>query len=168
MFYRIKQFSKALFPSISPLEIEWIKKILPAKAFSLFCKQALPEQHHALEVTKSLKDILKSLDFRPEECEDLLIASLLHDCGKSLVKLYLWQKILIVLIKGCPLPIKKYIETKPGFLTHTINIAHQHAKWGESLAKEAGLNEQICLLIRQHHCPKTKLGKILQENDNKH
>jgi HD-GYP domain-containing protein (c-di-GMP phosphodiesterase class II) len=167
LFYRIKQFYQALFPSISPLEKEWIRKILPAKAFSLFCKQALPEQRHALEVTKSLNNTSISLDLRPKEYENLLIASLLHDCGKSLVKFYLWQKIIIVLINGCPLLIKKYIVTKPGFLTHTLNIAHQHAKWGESLAKEAGLNEQICQLIGQHHCPKTKLGKILQENDSK-
>jgi HD domain. len=150
------------------LEIEWVAKTLPAEAFSLFRKQALPEQRHALEVTKSLKNAKKSLDLYPEEYENLIIAALLHDCGKSLVKLDLWQKILIVLINGCPLLIKKLIETKPGFLTHTLNIAHQHAKWGESLAKEAGLNQKICLLIRQHHCPKTKLGKILQENDNKH
>jgi HD-GYP domain-containing protein (c-di-GMP phosphodiesterase class II) len=150
------------------LEIEWAAKTLPASAFSLFRKQALPEQSHALAVIKSLKKARKSLDLNSEEYENLIIAALLHDCGKSLVKLHLWQKILIVLINACPLQINKYIEAKPGFLTLTINIAHQHAKWGESLAKEAGLNQQICLLIRQHHCPKTKLGKILQENDNKH
>ncbi|MDD2234588.1 MAG: HD domain-containing protein [Desulfitobacteriaceae bacterium] len=165
MFYRIKQFYQALFPSISSLEKEWIKKILSPKAFSLFCRQARPEQRHALEVTKSLISTLTPLDFQPEEYENLLIASLLHDCGKMLVKLYLWQKILIVLINGCPLLIKKHL---PGFLTHTLNIAQQHPKWGESLAKEAGLNEQICQLIRQHHCPETKLGRILQKNDNQH
>ncbi|HWQ71195.1 MAG TPA: HD domain-containing protein, partial [Desulfitobacteriaceae bacterium] len=154
--------------SISPLELEKAAKVLPAKAFILFCQQALPEQRHALEVTKSLENAQKTFNLKPEEYQDLIIAALLHDCGKSLVKLYLWQKILIVLINRCPLPLKKYLNSKPGFLTHTLNIAHQHAEWGESLAKEAGLNQKICLLIRQHHSPETKLGKILQENDNKH
>jgi hypothetical protein len=150
------------------LEIEWVTKTLPASAFFLFRKQALPEQSHALAITRSLKKARKTLDLNPEEYENLIIAALLHDCGKSLVKLHLWQKILIVLINGCPQLFKKYLEAKPGFLTLTLNIAHQHAKWGESLAKEAGLNQQVCLLIGQHHCPKTKLGKILQEIDNKH
>lgn len=168
MFYRFKQFFKSLFPSLSPLEIEWVAQTLPASAFALFRKQALPEQSHALAVTKSLMNARTSLNLNPKEYENLIIAALLHDCGKSLVKLHLWQKILIVLLNVSPLQVNKYLEAKPKFLTLTLNIAHQHAQWGESLAKEAGLNQQICLLIRQHHCPQTKLGKILQEKDNKH
>lgn len=157
MFYRIKQFYKALFPSISPGEMEWVARTLSAPAFSLFCKQALPEQRHALDVTKSLLSEIKTLVLSPDEYRNLITASLLHDCGKSLINLRLWQRILIVLTNNwfC-------------HLSYTLNIAHKHAQWGELLAKEAGLNQQICLLIRQHHSPQTKLGKILQENDNKH
>ncbi|MHB8125494.1 MAG: HD domain-containing protein [Desulfitobacteriaceae bacterium] len=168
MFYRIKQFYKALFPSISPLEIEWVAKTLPASAFSIFRKQSLPEQRHALDVTKSLAIETQSLALNPDEYQNLIFAALLHDCGKSLIQLHLWQRVLIVLFNVWPLQLKENTEAKPGYLSSTLNIAHQHAEWGESLAKEAGLNQQICLLIRQHHSPQTKLGKLLQKNDNKH
>ncbi len=168
MFYRVRQFYKALFPYINPSEIEWVAKTLPASAFSIFRKQALPEQRHALDVTKNLVMEMKSLSLRPEEYQNLVLAALLHDCGKSLIQLHLWQRILIVLLNVLPLNIKKTIGSRPGPLSYTLTIAQQHAKWGESLAKEAGLNTQICLLIRQHHSPQTELGKLLQEIDNKH
>lgn len=168
MFYRVKQFYKALFPLINSLEIEWVATTLPASAFSLFRKQTFPEQRHALDVTKSLRTELKSLVLSPDEYQNLIIASLLHDCGKSLVRVHLWQRILIVLINISPLRLNDYIEAKPGQLALTLKILHYHALWGEALAKKAGLNQQICLLIREHHFPKTKLGKLLQENDNKH
>lgn len=168
MIYRVKQFYKALFPFINPLEIEWVGKTLPASAFSLFRKQALAEQRHALDVTKSLETELKSFALSPDEYQNLIFAALLHDCGKSLVRVHLWQRILIVLIDIFPLQLNDYLEAKPGHLANTLRILHYHALWGEALAKEAGLNQQICLLIREHHFPKTKLGKLLQENDNKH
>lgn len=168
MFYRVKQFYKALFPSVNPLEIEWVAMTLPAKAFSIFRKQALPEQRHALDVTKSLEIELKFLSLSPDEYQNLIFAALLHDCGKSLVQVHLWQRILIVLIDIFPLQLNDYIGAKPGHLALTLKILHYHALWGEALAKEAGLNQQICLFIREHHFPKTKLGKLLQENDNKY
>lgn len=153
---------------INPSEIEWVAKILPASAFSIFLKQALPEQRHALDVTKSLEIELKSLALRPDEYQNLIIAALLHDCGKSLAAVHMWQRILIVLVDIFPPQLKKYMGAKPGHLSVALNISYHHAQWGETLAKEAGLNQQICLLIRQHHYPKTKLGKLLREKDNEH
>lgn len=168
MFYRVKQFYKALFPRINPLEIEWAAKTLPASAFALFSNQSLPEQRHALDVTKSLAIETKSLYISPDEYQNLIFAALLHDCGKSLVQVHLWQRILIVLINVLPLRLKENLAAKFAPLSQTLNIAHNHAQWGEALVKEAGLNQQICQLIRQHHLPQTKLGRLLQESDNKH
>ncbi|MFZ3372216.1 MAG: HD domain-containing protein, partial [Desulfitobacteriaceae bacterium] len=156
MFYRVKQFYKALFPFINPLEIAWVARTLPVSAFSLFRKQALPEQRHALDVTKSLEIELKSLALNSDEYQNLIIAALLHDCGKSLVRVHLWQRILIVLIDISPLQLNDYPGAKPKHLALTLKILHYHALWGEALAKKAGLNQQICLLIREHHFPKTK------------
>jgi HD-like signal output (HDOD) protein len=143
---------------------------LPAAAFSLFCRQALPEQRHALDVAKSLKARKIDLNLSAEDYHNLIIAALLHDCGKSFVNIQLWQRIMIVLVTAGPCQfMKNYIinnKNQVRSLALTLEIADRHAEWGESLARKAGLNEYICLLIREHHSPRTELGRILQENDN--
>lgn len=171
MYCRIKRFFKALFPSVKPEELQQAALILPASAFALFCLQALPEQRHALDVANSIKTKKSALNLSAEEYRNLISAALLHDCGKSLVKIHLWQRVMIVLVAACPWQfIINYLEnykSRSRGLAITLKISDHHAQWGESLARKAGLNQHICLLIRQHHSPRTALGRILQENDNR-
>lgn len=170
MYCRIKRFFKVLFPTVKPGEMHQAAETLPAAAFSLFCRQALPEQRHALDVAKSLKVRKIYLNLSAEDYRNLIIAALLHDCGKSLVTIHLWQRVMIVLVAACPWQfMNNHIinnKSQARGLALTLEIADRHAEWGESLARKAGLNEHICLLIRQHHSPRTELGRILQENDN--
>ena len=166
MFYRVFQFIQAFFPRIEPSEIRWVQSNLSLEASALFLKQSPNEQRHALNVAQSLmnkKPILTNTDF-----EILLTAALLHDCGKSIVSIHLWQRVFIVLMQLMPPSIWSRLELSNTFLAYPLKIAGQHAQWGEQLAREAGLNLRVCLLIREHHSPETNLGQILAKADNTH
>jgi hypothetical protein len=166
MYYRIHQFINAFFPCIDSTEIKWAVDNLSPEACSLFFRQSRSEQRHAINVAKSLmndKNAYTHFDF-----QNLLTAALLHDCGKSVITIHLWHRVFIVLMQKMPQSIWSRLEQGPTFLALPLKIATLHAIWGENLAKKAGLNPDICLLIREHHTPQTDLGRILERADNAH
>ena len=166
MFYRVHQFTHSFFPHIDSSEIKWARDNLTTEAYLLFLKQSRSEQRHALDVAQSIMNNEHALS--SSDLHNLLTAALLHDCGKSIVSIRLWQRIFIVLIKKMPKPIWSRLETSNTVFALPIKISTQHATWGECLAQKAGLNPEICLLIREHHTPKTQLGHILEKADNGH
>ena len=166
MFYRVQQFTHAFFPHIDSSEIKWAMDNLSPQAYSLFLKQSRSEQRHALDVAQSImknKHAVAYYDF-----QNLLTAALLHDCGKSIVSIRLWHRVFIVLMQKMPQPIWSRLETSHTVFALPLKIATQHATWGGCLAQKAGLNPEICRLIREHHTPQTELGRILERADNAH
>jgi len=166
MFYRVYQFIHALFPHISSLDITWALDNLPPEAGPLFLKQSRSEQRHALDVARSLMNARKSLTH--PDFQYLLVAALLHDCGKSKVYNRLWHRVFIVLMQKMPQFIWSRLEKSHTIFATPLVTASQHALWGGNLAQRAGLNPMICLLIREHHSPKTELGRMLANADNAH
>ena len=166
MFYRVHQFTHAFFPQIDSSEIKWAMDNLSPEAYSLFLKQSRSEQRHALDVAQSIKNNKLALSY--SDFQNLLTAALLHDCGKSIVSIRLWHRVFIVLMQKMPQHIWSRLETSHTVFALPLKVAKHHATWGEGLARKAGLNPKICLLIREHHTPKTKLGRILERADNEH
>ncbi|EHQ90287.1 HD domain-containing protein [Desulfosporosinus youngiae] len=166
MLYRINQFILAVFPRINPSEKNWALGYLSPEAKELFLQQSLPEQRHAINVAKSILETNPPISL--EDLQNLITAALLHDCGKSLVSIRLWQRVYIVLMQKTPQSLRSRLEKGRSVFAFSLRIDVQHALWGESLAKKAGLNSAVCLLIREHHTPSTYLGRILEQADNMH
>lgn len=164
MIYRVRQFIRTIIPRIDPAEIDWAINHLSPEAADLFLQQSKAEQRHAIDVAKSI--IKASLPLSFKDFQNLITAALLHDCGKSVVNIRLWQRIYIVLIHRIPQPIFSLIEKGPSLFAFPIKFHARHSLWGEYLANKAGMNSVVCLLIREHHSPKTDLGRILQQADN--
>lgn len=166
MFYRIGQFIKALFPMISTAELHWVKQTLPPRAFQLFLHQDRGVQRHALDVAHKLnRSLLISGELSPVETNTLMIAALLHDCGKSSVRVRIWHRVFIVLSQGLPLSWQHRLERKHSVLSFPFRIAREHALWGDRLAQQAGVAPEVCRLIAEHHHPTTRLGQLLKEAD---
>ena len=166
MFYRVHQFIHAIFPYLDSSEITWALDRLPPEACSLFLKQSLSEQRHAIDVAQSLMKEGNSLTL--SNFQDLLTAALLHDCGKSRVYNHLWHRVFIVLMQKMPDSIWSRLERGHTVFATPLKTASQHAIWGGDLAQSTGLNPLICRLIYEHHRPRTKLGRILEIADNAH
>lgn len=166
MFYRIVQFYRAFFPNVKSSEIKWVQENIPPETFALFLKQSPSEQRHSIDVAQSIikcKNQLVDSDYRT-----LQTAAIIHDCGKSLVRLRLWHRVFIVLMQKAPGTLWLQIEQSSTIFALPLKVATQHPLWGESLAQQAGIKPEVCLLIRTHHSPNTDLGRILEQADNAH
>lgn len=161
MIYRIRQLYQAIKPKVHKPEIEWASDILPSSAVSLFLSLSESEQRHALDVAYDLW----SADQRDP---NLLIAALLHDCGKSLKPLMLWERIYIVLVQALPPRAWNTLLHSFPLFSAPLLTAQEHPAWGAELALRLGLNPEIIELIRNHHSPKTWKDILLSEADNRH
>lgn len=159
------QFRQALFPHIETSELQWLQETLPPPAYALFLKQARAEQRHALDVAQSIAQSHHNIS--PSLFNSLIQAALLHDCGKSQVRIRLWHRVASVLLQKLSPALCHKIEQGDSIFALPLRITSQHPKWGKLLARQAGLNEQVCTLIGEHHTPSTELGKLLQQADNR-
>lgn len=160
MIYRIHQFCQALMPKIGSEELQWTLDILPSPAIQLFLKQSSAEQRHALDVALDL--------WSGSRNRNLIIAALLHDCGKSKNPLNLLARIYIVLLQRAPRKIWDFLLRSYPFFSSPLRTAQEHPAWGAELALELGLDAEIVELILNHHSPKTQNGRLLYEADNRH
>lgn len=170
MIYRFKQLYNALFTKIEPDEYQWLSKILAPAELVLFRKQALPEQRHALDVAYDImsrqEEIVKT--YNQEIFENFLFAALLHDCGKALVKLQLWQRIIIVAFGCLPPGLWHKIARQKNILGKTLLICQRHPAWGKRLTARAGVREEVQILIQNHHSPTNSVEQLLYQADNRH
>lgn len=164
MFYRVLQFTHAFFPYINPEDIKWALNHLSPEASILFLQQSLPDQRHAIHVTQSIVKAKHPLS--NDNFINLVTAALLHDCGKSVITIRLWHRVFIVLIQKIPQSVRVCLESGQSILSIPLKVDTRHAIWGGYLAEQAGLDPEICRLIRDHHNPKTDLGYLLKQADN--
>jgi len=161
MFYRLHQFAQAICPVIAKEELAWAYSLLPPNAHALFTAQPLPEQRHALDV---------ALDLEKQGIEDpqLLIAALLHDCGKIKSPLKIWQRVAIVLLQKAPRIVWDTLAKSHRSFFSFLQTAEKHPEWGAEMALNIGLEQDIVELIREHHSPKSSKGELLCQADNRH
>lgn len=169
MFYRTQQFYYGLFPRITSKDLILVQAYLPETAISLFTAQLPADQRHGLDVALDLlQNNPASLSL--SQRNQLIQAALLHDCGKTLYPLKLWQRVYVVLAAHLPQLIWDYLKSFSSVqsLSRPLELAKKHPEWGAELSAQAGLEEEVVQLIRFHHTPKSEVGKLLYLADNRH
>jgi len=147
--YRSRQFWNALFAQPSQADLERANKILTSAQLALFFRMQRSEQAHSLKV---MNKILKTIDGElNENLQDLLVAALLHDVGKTRYPLSVWERIIVVLGKILfPFSVKRWGSGQPGGWRRAFVVAEQHANWGAELASSVGTSSLAVDLIRRH------------------
>lgn len=170
MLYRVRQLIDALWPKVCESEYAWLFQELSAEEAALFSRQTLTEQRHALDVAFDIQKqkITIEIDYGTDGYHNLLHAALLHDCGKSLIALRLWQRVFIVLFDYLPANTQKRIVGQRSLLGKTLTIYRQHPVWGKRLAARTGLSPDIQGLILKHHAPISPLDELLYLSDSRH
>ncbi len=174
ILYRFQQFRRTLTAHPAAQSLALSCRILTPSQMALFNRLAPSEQAHSLAV-------LEKLLAQGESHPDLQVAALLHDVGKTLSPLKLWERVLIVLAKAIA-PGRVALwgrgdptgDTPPRGWRRPYIVAEQHPAWGARLAAQAGASPLAQALIRRHHqaasaetgSEETRLLHILQIADN--
>ena len=150
LIYRTRQFLQAISSNSSQVDLELFSSILNPSQLALFQKMQTSEQFHSQRV-------LSELMMNGETNQDLKVAALLHDTGKTLAPLRLWERVLIVLVKSiCPDCIKRWGQLPNGQFRPDMGIRRpfiisvQHPVWGAELADQCGTSRLAVELIARH------------------
>jgi len=144
-WYRVGQFCRNLTAQVQVSEIETVRQLLPASAYPLFAAMNQADRRHSLDVCRKLQTQ------GWEHAKPLLVAALLHDCGKAQATIRPWQRALWVLAKiGAP-GLAAYLEHgKPQSWRWPFRVLAQHAELGADAAAKAGCPPEAVCLIRYH------------------
>jgi putative nucleotidyltransferase with HDIG domain len=134
-----------------PLSVEvWgeIAGILTPPEQQLFKTQLLRDQWHSHAVVA----LLKAADHHNR---DLLAGALLHDVGKTKVRITQWDRTVAVVVQKFMPAFSHTLAHKPITpFTRAFAVREHHAEWGAVLAENAGSSPETIRLIR-HHQDKT-------------
>jgi putative nucleotidyltransferase with HDIG domain len=145
LVYRSRQFRNSLPGYRTQIPSEALLDYLTPAQLNLFQRMQPSEQAHAYEVFKHLESAGRT-------DPDLLCAALLHDVGKILHPLSIYDRILIVLGgRFFPGAARRWAAGKPRGLCLPFVVAAHHAEWGAELATQAGATARTVELIRHHH-----------------
>lgn len=142
--YRASQTFRILLAKPRSEDLALAKEHLPSSLWDLFDQMSPAEQLHGLRV-------LRSLLARGEKDPNLLAAALLHDIGKSQVRLRLWERILIVLASWlAPSKARDWGEGQLTSWRRPFVIAECHPAWGAEMIRQAGGSGELVALVLRH------------------
>ncbi|HEU0073683.1 MAG TPA: HD domain-containing protein [Dehalococcoidia bacterium] len=145
--YRSRQVLQALRPQIDAGELDFAREMMSAAEADLFFAMERRDQRHALEVAMRLR--------RGTDDRTLLVAALLHDCGKGSVPV--WLRILNVL---SPAATDLLAAEGRGWRGAAHRLRH-HAELGALKARDAGCTETAVRLIQGHVEPEEAWQHVL-------
>ena len=147
IIYRARQTWNTITAIPEKDDIDQVRKIFSPDLMSLFLCLQPGEQAHSYWVYDQLRQ-------GGETNNDLLVAALLHDVGKSLHPLRLWERIVIVLGKTFSTQAVKALgQGEPhGFLRPFV-ISEKHPDWGADMAAQTGASQLTVSIIRRHQEP---------------
>lgn len=145
-FHRVWQFLQALTARpLTAVEQREVAEVLSPVQQALFRQMLTGDQRHSLNVMHTLTAM--GLTTR-----DLLVAALLHDIGKSRFHLYLWERVMVVVIRAFgPAAASRWGKRQSTGWRRPFAIYQQHAQWGAEMAMAAGCSPLTVELIQKHH-----------------
>jgi len=163
--HRVSQFFHTLIGPFRPVDAVFVRRHLTRGdqddgLLALFFNMPRAEQHHGV-------DIGRALERQGIDDGDLVGAALLHDVGKTIAPLRLWDRVVVVLVEAvAPRAAASWAvdgarDHVPTGLRRGFVVRRHHPAWGADLAAHAGASERTVNWIRRHHDPADPLDPLL-------
>jgi hypothetical protein len=154
---KIRQFIRHLTGRVRPAERIELSGWLTEPQLALFDSMHRADQRHGLDVVASLR-LLGHSD------ADLLLAGLLHDCGKG-HRAGLWHRVGWSLADHYGGRVRRLLARLPGFATAFATL-DEHAERSAELLVAAGGSARAADLVRHQDEPvDERLGEALRLAD---
>ncbi len=150
---RIRRFGRYFRPGASAAERRDLLAWLTPAQMALFDSMHRADQRHGLDVVAAL---VAARHHQP----DLLLAGLLHDCGKGR-ELQVWHRVGWSLGERYGARVERLLRRLPGFARAFATIA-DHARVSAELALAAGVSPVTAeLILNQAEPADSELGHAL-------
>lgn len=150
---KVRRFVRYFSGRVSPAELPPLGTWLTPAEMALFESMHRADQRHGLDVVAALRG-------DGHDDPDLLLAGLLHDCGKGR-RLRVWHRIGWSLAERYGAGMERLSIRLPGFKAAFTTMA-EHADRSAELALEAGVSRRAAELIRNQAEPvDDELGRAL-------
>jgi hypothetical protein len=169
MASRIRQGLRALGAWGRGVDDDLAAQVLSPALLALFRRMRRAERQHSLNV-------LRTLRAQGHADPVLLTAALLHDVGKIRAPFFLWERVIVVLIKAAaPKTARRWGSgDNPTGWRRPFVISFQHPRWSAEMVAAAGGDPRVVRLIAAHQmhlerAPQTddeRLLAILQTADD--
>jgi hypothetical protein len=165
--YRINQALRGLLAFSQPVERALAAEYLSLELLALFDQMRRSEQLHGLNV-------LRMVMAQGSTPNDLAVAALLHDVGKSRYAVRIWQKTLAVVVSTlAPGLFERWSHGSPDdFWQRPFVVKAQHPRWSADMLTAARASETAIWLVAHHqdttpvHHPQAHLLQRLQQADD--
>lgn len=149
---RMRQGIRALLAFRETPNLGLAAQYLNMKQLALFRRMPHLEQVHGLNVLTSVLALPLPENADNRALDDLAVAALLHDVGKSIHRVRIWQKTLPVLVSAAsPDLFEKLSERDPRhYLWRAFAVKAHHPHWGAEMARHASTSERALWLIAHH------------------
>ena len=152
ILYRTRQFLHIISSRYTKNDQAFARKYLTLEEMALFSKLPVFEQKHSVKTAKSMLRYIhgKNLDERK-----VAKIGLLHDIGKSLIRLSVLDKILMVVIRAFKEDWYDYLakmgesEKSPKFFRRFFVHKH-HDALGEKLLSNLPVDKEVAHIVGRH------------------
>lgn len=147
--YRIGQGLDYLFDRRAPDVESRLRALLSPRQWELIAGLTARDQAHHL-------DVYRRLQAAGCDDSDLLLAALLHDCGKidERGRAGVSQRTILVLMNPRFSAMLRRVGSEAGNgWRHGLYLAIEHPGLGAARARAAGCSPRVCWLIEHHHDP---------------
>lgn len=145
MWYRLWQLRELLFARpLTGASWQVVEAVLNPAEQALFTRFGAPDRQHGVRVLQRLQDA-------GHQHPALLKAALLHDVGKTRVRLG-WMDRALVVAGGALLPsrARAWGNGEAAGWRRPFVVRAQHPAWGAEMAAAAGCDPLTVRLIRRH------------------
>lgn len=159
MIHRLRQGLRAIFALAHPVDYDAVAEILSPPLMHLFHRMRRVEQLHSLRVMR----MLQAQGFTDH---DLLVAALMHDCGKSRCRFTLPERVIVVLARRLlPAAYTRWSMGEPAGWRRMFVVATQHPKWSAEDMLSAGASMRAARLAERHQ---DKVESVSTSEEDRH
>ncbi|GGQ99765.1 HD domain-containing protein [Deinococcus ruber] len=135
---KLRRLARSLHAGQATPDDAWALAALTPSEGRVYLGMDARDREHAVRVAQAL------LTDHPQASGELLAASLLHDCGKSVRPYRVWERVAVGLVPG---RVSRWVPLG------ALYVRGFHPELGAALLSGVGARTGVIELVRRHHRP---------------